>query len=419
MRQRTRGLLRIIAGTAFWSAILFFGFRSLGATELGQSITSRLRAHATAQPRRVSVSFPASARLQAGSPVRMEREGSRELVQIGTVVSMQGSSDQPRAEVLFFPDFDAHAARGGTLLAHETRGDIAWILRTILPPELRDRLQKTVRRRWEREHPKLLRELEPGLTRLVDDLTAALRKDLERVVSERDEDFRRLGEVLIEQGWEGPVEEAVRDRVWPRLRDRATPLIGEIGDEMIAAFPVGSTAWDLVVDKLPFSEERRVRERLRSFADEHAIPILQRREGDFRQIALDVIRESARDPKIRGAMGAAAGRVASDPRFRASILAVLRSWIIENQEVAAIARGLWDREDLRLPVLNFLKRFEPDVHRLANEIVLDDSGRGIDPELARVLRRKILRDDERWLLFQPAANPSTSVRFEGRDGGVR
>lgn len=417
MHARLRTSLRLIAGGAFWVLAGLLAVRGLAATELGRSISERLRAHVVEAPRTLEIDFPASARLAAGAPVRIER--GRALVQVGTVRSLSDEREGiRRAEILLFPDFEVAAASGGTFLAHETDGDIEWILRTLLPEEVQAKMQATFRRRWDREHAGLLRDLEPGLSRLAEDLTVALRDDLDRVMRTHDADFRRLGEVLMERGWDGPVEDAVRERVWPRLRERATPLIAEVGNEMIDAFPVGSTAWDLVVDKLPFSEERRVRERLRRFADKTAIPILERREADFRRVALEVLDESTRDPEIRASLGEAARRVAEDARFRSAILSILRTWVVQNDRVATIARGLWDRDDLREPVLRFLRRFEPDIHRLANEIILDDDGRGLDPELARVLRRKIMRDDQRWILFRPST-PDEPRTFRGVDGGVR
>jgi hypothetical protein len=422
VKRRLATPLRATVGILFWIALGTLGYRGLRETDLGREVSARLGTHFRAQPEVIEVRFPRAATLRTGAAVRLESEEG--FVQVGAVEALRDAENGQVAKIRLFPDFAEEFESGGRFLAHETRGDIAWILKTLFPAEMQERLKETFRRRWERHQDELLRELQPGLTRLTEDLTAALRDDLDRVIRERDADFRVLGEVLVEKGWEGPIEEAVRDEIWPQLRERAEPLIADIGDEMIAAFPVGSAAWDLFVDKLPFSEERRIRERLRRFADEKALPILERREPEFRQVALEVMRKSAANPRVRDALGQAAEKVARDPRFRDALLSVLRAWVAENEGVAKLLREIPNREDLRAPMLRFLRRFEPDIHRLANEVVLNEAGDGIDPELARVLRRKILRDDERWLSFEPRAPqdaeevPAARV-FLGEAGGTR
>ncbi|MEZ6196455.1 MAG: hypothetical protein R3F20_12120 [Planctomycetota bacterium] len=412
-RRRTR-ILRLSVGLLFWAGLLAWAGAAVGGTEIGRRVLDRGLAQLTREPSRRTVGFPASAPVAAGAALRIEVGGH--LLQAGEVLAVRRDGDGLLAEVALYPDFAERTGDGGRLVAYTTRGDIAWILATLFPAELREEVRRIFLARWESERGRLLGDLRPGLERLAGEVAGALREDLPRVLEDNDREFEALAAVLRERGWEAHAERVVREEIWPSLRDRATPLVTEIGEEMIAAFPVGSAAWDLFVDKLPFSEERRVRERLRGFAQREAIPILRSHEGDFRAIASEVLREAVDDPEIRRAVGLAAEEIAADPRFRDALAAILRNWVVENDRVAGILGSIWTRPDLRDPLQGFLERLTPEIHRIANRVVLDEEGRGINPELARVLRRKILREDERWILVAPEAG---ATDWRGEDGGVR
>ena len=48
-----------------------------------------------------------------------------------------------------------------------------------------------------------------------------------------------------------------------------------------------------------------------------------------------------------------------------------------------------------------LEALGPTLNRAANRILLDESGRAINPDLARVLRTQVLWKDACWILVDP------------------
>ena len=172
---------------------------------------------------------------------------------------------------------------------------------------------------------------------------------------------------------------------------------------------------------MPFTGQDKVERRVREFLVEKATPIVSGKGPELRRAANEVLREAAADERTLAAIDRAVRDIGGDPRFREAMRSVLDTWLIDNPRVREVITSAWSRPDLRGPAERFLSRLEPDVHRIANGIVLNAERDGINPDLARVLRRKILRENESWVLLEldDSATSAAPDHFTGIDGGVR
>ena len=110
-----------------------------------------------------------------------------------------------------------------------------------------------------------------------------------------------------------------------------------------------------------------------------------------------------------------------DERFKDASRRIVDTWVIKNDALKELIAGVWERPELRSPIERFIETLEPDIKAIANMILLDDKRKGLNPDLARVLRRKLLREDEDWVLLELVDDPDHKP-FDvlvGFDGGVR
>jgi hypothetical protein len=83
-------------------------------------------------------------------------------------------------------------------------------------------------------------------------------------------------------------------------------------------------------------------------------------------------------------------------------------------------KGALTRPNVKQPLAHIVDRFERDIHNIANLILLNETHDGINPDLARVLRNRLLREDESWVLLIPGEGEAwRDEELIGEDGGTR
>lgn len=418
-KKDTSRTLRRVTGVLFWSAVLAGAAIFFRAESALHTTFDRVREHVLRAPRIYAVEFPAAADVDQGSVVRIERDG--ELYSAGYVAEMRVDEGVKKARIAIFPQF-ADRVNGATrFVSHRTDGGVAWVLQTLLPEDRMAEIRDVARSRWYREKDRFMDEIQPGVVRLGEDVIEVLREDFPRVLKERDAEFRELAVVMRERGWEDNFEGVFNEVLWPRFREKSLPTLKGVGDEIVAEFPVWAVSWAYLVENLPFGGEDKVERKVREFLVEKATPIVSAKGPELRKAANEVFREAAADERTLKAIDQAVRDIGGDPRFRKAMKGVLDTWLIANPRVREVIGSAWSRPDLRGPAERFLSRLEPDVHRIANGIVLNAERDGINPGLARVLRRKLLRENESWVLLEldDSATTATPDRFSGIDGGVR
>ncbi|MCB9832773.1 MAG: hypothetical protein H6807_09885 [Planctomycetes bacterium] len=425
MTSRTAGhgarkALRILLGASFWALVgllLVRGFRDQG---LLAETSRRLRSHALAEPPRFTARFPAGSPLAPGNPLRIRVENG--FFAAGRIEEV-GAPENGLVPVVvsIFPEYADRLGPDTRLIAARTSGDISWVVQTLLPDSRRDYIQAQLRGRWHDEKDDLLQLLKPGLKRLSADSFELLRRRLPLVVAAHRAEVDQIMEVLRERGWHGELEEVFNQVVWPLVEQRSLGLLEAIGNELVEELPVWSMSWSYVVQSMPFGSKDRLEKRLRAFLQEDAVPIVKKHGPEFEAMAREVLNETSHDERTRAATGRALTAISEDPRFNQALERLLEALVVEDQEVRAFGATIWQRADLREPLEDFLGRFEPEIKRIANSLLLDESRRGINPDLARVLRRKLLREDEDWVLLDPGAagpGPVPAV-LPGENGGIR
>jgi hypothetical protein len=391
--------VRPFLGAAAWAIVLG------AALTLGGASPEMKRAVARVTQRVLSPAcvtydalFPAGAPVAAGQLVRVER--GRELFMAGRVEAVIDEPGGRRARIGIFPEYVGSLREDARVATVSSTGDVAWVLSTLLPEEKLARVRSILAAAWNEEKGHLWRELEPGLARLVGDAAALLRDDLPRLVEARREDFRVLGVVARERGWNEQLREVVQSDLWPLVEARSTPLLKKIGDEIVERAPVWSLSWSYVLERLPFADDDALKRRMRRFIQEQVVPVLDEHRDEFKDAAIALMREALQHERVLGALQSSLASVVTDPRFRDAAKSILAHWTQENPRVLALLKEAPQRPDLRDPLASFFASREDDVRRIAHLLLLDDAEAGINPDLARVLRRRLLGDQREWILLE-------------------
>lgn len=418
-RENVQRLVRPIVGFAFWAVAVFFAWKWLSAEPTARDGIVRVARHVvTPTPPIYEADFPLGTDIRKDEVVRIESDGL--WLDAGYVVSYDIKPDRIATRVAIFPEFARLLRADARLEAVTASGDVTWVMTTLLPKEKMDRIKSILSKAWDEDKQRLWRDLEPGVMRLISDVTIALRDEMPRLVSERQADFRVLAEVVRDKAWEGRLRGVFESEVWPRVEARALPILAEIGDEITKKAPVMSLSWSFVRDRLPFTRDDAMRNELQRFIKTEVIPIVERRRDIFKKESADLIKEMLQQEKVLTELQAAATDVFSDPRFRDAMRSIIETWTTSNPRVLDLLKDGFARRDIRGPIEKFFDVREDDVHNIANLILLDDRGYGISPDLARVLRRKVLGESRAWIWLSPGESGEfVGNRVKAVQGGVK
>lgn len=413
MRRLVLGVLTFLAATCFLGRGLFL---QAGSEE---TVLSRVVTHLSQSPIEVNAVFPPETKLKLRSRVLVDT--GHGLRMVGTLSSFSSIEEGFSAKFLIFPDKGHLLHEDSSLLAHETEGNVAWVVQTLLPQEHIEEIKARLLSTWEKERARLWEELKPGLLQVLKELGVALKEEFPILLKEHQEDFQVLGDVLRQRAWDEHMEPVFVETIWPMMEERAAPVISSVGDEIISEAPVWSLYWAYLREKVSGGgDEKHLQKRVGKFLTDKAVPILERHSPEFRKTLQELLLEVAGNEAVQGALQESISHAAADPRLKEALGTILEAWVLGSGRVQSILEEALTRPDLREPLSHTLDGFEKDIHKIANLILLNAEGRGINPDLARVLRNRLMREDESWVLLEPGTGAEwTGGSIRGIDGGTR
>lgn len=409
---------RIALGAAVWAAAIVFiaaGANDEGAT---RAIGRLLDHAANPSPPEYEALFPRDSTVRGGQTVRVETAG--EYFSAGRVIDVETTANGLLARVAIFPEYVPLLRADARLESVSSTGDVAWVVSVLLPKAKLEKLKELLGRAWVEEKDRLWHDLEPGLARFAGDVAAALRADLPKLLDSQNDDIRTLSDVVRQRVWNDHLRDAFLAEIWPKAESRAAPIVAKIGDEIVHKAPVFTLSWSYLMQKLPFSDDEAVRRRMRRFIEEEVVPILAAHRDEFKEASMSIVQDALKNEKFVGALEQGLANCVADPRFRAAAKNLLDHWVVSNPRVRELFAGLFARDDVRKPIEALLSDREGDIRAVAHLLLLDDEEYGINPDLARVLRRKILGEGQDWVFLDPGVgNPLAGRRLQGIGGGVK
>ena len=395
-------------GLVFLLALSLAGSWLWGRVPGGEDLIARLWLHASATPEAVSVHFDGPApTLQAGDPVYSQSGESFNL--IGRVSSLNTTANG--SELIFALDPSRrnllrHNARG---LAMNPKGDLGWMLRTLLPPDARQALLRDLQQVWERQQKETLGDLRPQLLSLLSDLTEILRDTLPAALEAEKESGDAFLAALREEFWKEKLRPVMQEHFFPVLEKRMTtaaePIAKEIGDS-IREHGVFGVISAFSMNKVWLMSDEATANKLKELLTATAFPVLKRRAPELAKAALDAVIEAANRPEIQDALNRAAWDLVNHPDFQRWSEALVNRWIIKNDRLVARLRQALEDQRIRKPVQRLSAEMEPILMKHLEEVLSREDRQGMDHRLVRVLRRLVLWKDQRYLLLDLGSGPA-------------
>jgi hypothetical protein len=236
------------------------------------------------------------------------------------------------------------------------------------------------------------------------DLSEALAKDQER--------WARLGAKYQHEIVEVRLAPVMKSQIWPLVVQHTEPVVRDVGREIWERASVWRFGWRSIYDRMLPNEQSLTEKEWARFLRQDALPVLERHTDELVAVQEKVLANVLANEEVRTAACDGLRAMADDPELQQLAWDLIRELILENPRLHAILARHWTGPEAQRALEITSERFEPAVLRIS-ETLFGNAEAGITPELARVLRSKVLGKDRRWLFVEgvaPAPAATGSVR---------
>jgi hypothetical protein len=307
--------------------------------------------------------------------------------------------------VLLDPEYDPRDLEGASFEYGETSGDFVWIVETLLPPEKRDIIVEELTAFTRAHADELKALLQPIEEQVVEHAEHVLEANLTDTLKRHEKEI----DALLDK-YRGSLKDellpVLKDELGPTAKEKAKPILTKIGRECWDALPMWQGGWALIKKKMPWTSKDYVDEWWQDFLENKAIPILKEHEGELMKAGEDLIKEGFKNPKVRAAFNDQLKKLASDPEARRLGRTILEEALVKPFDPAGLVKKIIADPQNRAHFKKLNESFAPVLQRIARLVTVQvrpDGKEGLSPELARVLRRRMLNKDARWVTVTPKA----------------
>jgi hypothetical protein len=148
------------------------------------------------------------------------------------------------------------------------------------------------------------------------------------------------------------------------------------------------------------------------------VPILEANSGELVKLLQDIVSDASKNKKVQGVFRESIKTVVEDQELQKALWMILRDAVIENPRVHAVLDKHW-RSDRAKAAFNLAgDKLEPMVIRIG-DMILGTKETGITPQLARVLRYRLLHKDSRFYVLENSGEPAAAepLVLNVRQGG--
>ena len=396
-------------GLAFSIACATLVFTAVNSSPGAGTLADRMVDHLTGRMSELQASFPQRPDLRPGDPVYTVEEQAFALV--GRVQEI--SDDSPTLVRLAVDPMVPRLLGAGTRAEAMTPDqDLAWVVRTLVPPEMRGRLLVELRRTWENEREETLARLRPALMALLDDLTGVLGETLPDVIEKNRPEIERVLALLRDEVYPEELKPVI-DSVWvPLMQEHLGRTASEIGKEVGERIGWGDLAgvvWTTLKRKVGLGKDDEVKKELEELLRNAALPVFKEKAKQLAAGAYKATVETVARDEVRQALEKAARRIGGHPAFKDLLKRINRDWLVDNKRLRdRLNAALADREIKKIAD-DLWKKVEPTFEKTLQEMLTRSDGQGMNHRLVRVLRRVVLKKDERYVLLVPGNGKPAAV----------
>jgi hypothetical protein len=285
---------------------------------------------------------------------------------------------------------------------------------------LTDARRVEVARRWQefraQHEAALLAELQPVVTELMQGGAAIVEEQLPEALGRHRAEVDALLTRLQAEVGRDQLLPLLAEEIWPIVARHAKSPAETIGRELWDKVPLFDIAMRAAADKVLEKEPVRVEKRWRTFLEDEAVPTLQAHEPEMTAALAAIARDVLQSEPVHARVSAVLRRVTQDPDAKKLTSALSREVLFENPRLNEFVRAKLAEPDVRARLQRVSERVQEFLDPIGDLLLLDDSGQGINPDLARLIRLFLLHRDAQVIDLDPGDGPPLldGSEIEGR-----
>ncbi len=413
--------LRIISGLLVWLGLAAALHWSVGSQVMsnGRSVTGDLMpalwSHAFALHQRVELVADESIWTSIGDPIFIIHPDGG-FKQVGQVTAMgrvagimaKTGAYTGQAGAMFYPDAPL-LREGDALVFYETPFSTAWIINTMVPADRKAAILEDLRQTFESHSGEILAALKPIVEDTLGDALAAVEDQLPQVLKKHEAKLAELGGKYQSQILEKKLLPLVKQEIFPMAVARARPVATTIGQKLWDRVSVWRFGVRFLWDRNPLAGGESVKREWERFLKEDAAPIIEAHSGQLVAVLQDIITDAAKNKKVQAVFRESVEQVVGDEELQKIIWLILREAVLENKQVHEVIDRHWRSPRAKAAFALTGDRLEPMIIRIG-DMLMGTRETGISPQLARVLRYRLLHKDSRFYVLERKAGEEAQTK---------
>lgn len=293
-------------------------------------------------------------------------------------------------------------ARDCRLTLYRNRGRLEDVVTTMLPPEMRQKIQErltaVMRQHGEELSAAFVPLVQTSLQRSMPIIEEEFRLSVERHRPEIEDLGKRWNDEVVTER----LIPLARREIVPILREHGEPTAEEIGKELWDRASIWRFGWRAVYDRSPLPRKDLLQEEWDRFVEEEAVPVFEAYMDEIVIAVQEILAAIAANETVRHELTDVANGIAADPDTQELVRQILQETLLENQRLREVWTNVWSSRDAQAALDLAGDRLEPVIRQIGDDL-FGSREEGINPNFARVLRNQILGKDRQWIVATVAS----------------
>ena len=355
------------------------------------------------------MTFASKTEIRVGDPIFLF-DGDRP-VQIGEIARVE-SKDSPNKEPAYTKYAiarlyaNAPALDGNTYFTHHaTPENIGWVVQTMLPKHMRERLGELISEAYVNHHKEIVAELKPIIRSALSEAAVVVREDLESALAKRSDEIQKIADRYQTDLVEERIVPLIKKEIWPIVQEEGKPLAEEIGEDIWKKVSVWRFGLRIAYDISPLPKRDLTKKEFNKFVENEVVPVIDAYLPDILKVQQKIISQVTQNEAVKKLFGEVVAEVANDEELKTLVTEVLREVFVDNERLNTIFKEHWTSPEAERAMAITQERLEPTITTIGEEL-FGNPHQSITPEFNRVLRNKVLLKDVRWLVLHVADGDS-------------
>ena len=239
-------------------------------------------------------------------------------------------------------------------------------------------------------------QLRPVVEASLREASAVIRDDLKKAFDAREDQLRKIGQRYQADLVEKEIVPLVQSEILPIVKSEGEPLASAIGQEIWNEVSMFRFGWRYIYDKTPLPDKKLTEKEFKRFVDDKVVPILESHVEEIVSVQQAIMKRIVKNEQVKATISKSIKSVVNDPEVQELMGDVFQEVFVKNDRLKGVLEEHWKGPDAQRAMAIANDRLEPTVTEIGVAL-FGSSSEKITPEFARVLRRRILHKDSRWL----------------------